>query len=504
MQMIKLDYRKFVEKLIIEKKGTILKYQNIKFNLRSISQKIDFVVLLNDISFYQFYKNFKSQNNHKLIDPISSKYAKNFSKNKKKIKLKLNLKNILGYFLKNEFTYNLKFFINGLFSKKINLKNNFFFLCFVNTPKLLNYVVPILKKLNLKCIFVVTSHKQRKELKLKKSETILLPSINIFQTSFSYDDEAIIKLNVKSIYKLLSKYKPKFIFTVEGDHPYAASLSLVAKKFKINSICLQWGMSPRKEPKVSFMNMSNDYFISWSKFFSKILKPYNKNTKFLDYGNFNFTNKKNKKNKVLFILQPHDYSLTKKYFQNLYLLASNLANQFSNWKFVVREHPDYKCEDLFDDKFVNKSKKISIEKYSDKTIDNSLSESKLVVGIWSSSLIEGLFYETIPCVLQFNDNFKFYPDFKKENIGLVEKNINKMELKMINLLKNKKQLNNFQYKIKEKNKNIFSKKNGKYSENKIINFLNTQGQIEYFINQTNVPSISINDKSDLFFFDQRF
>ena len=79
MQMIKLDYRKFVEKLIIEKKGTILNYQNTKFNLRSISQKIDFVVLLNDISFYQFYKNFKSRNIHKLIDPISSKYAKNFS-----------------------------------------------------------------------------------------------------------------------------------------------------------------------------------------------------------------------------------------------------------------------------------------------------------------------------------------------------------------------------------------------------------------------------------------
>jgi hypothetical protein len=474
--MIKLDYRKFVEKLLIKKKGTLLKYQNTKFNLKSISQKRDFGILLNDISFYQFYKNFKSQNTHKLIEPISSKYARNFSNHEKKIKLKLNLKNILGFFLKNEFIYNLNFFINGIFSKKINLKKNFFF-CFVHKPKLLNYVVPIFKKLNLRCIFVVMSHKQQKELKLKKSETILLPSINVFQTSFFYDDEAIIKFYVKSSYKLLSKYKPKFIFTVEGDHPYAESLALVAKKFKISSICLQWGVSPRKEPKVSFMNMSNDYFISWGKFFSKQLKPFNKNTKFLDYGNFNFIKKKNKINKVLFILQPHDYSLTKKYFQNLYLLASNLANRFNNWKFVVREHPDYQCEDLFDDEFIKKSKKVYIEKYNDKTIDNSLSEAKLVVGIWSSSLLEGLFYGAIPCVLQLNNNFKYYPDFKKMNIGLVEKNINKMELKIINFLENKKHFNNFQYKIREKNKKIFSKKNGKYSKNKIINFLNIQGQI---------------------------
>ena len=83
----------------------------------------------------------------------------------------------------------------------------------------------------------------------------------------------------------------------------------------------------------------------------------------------------------MFILQPHDYSLTKKYFQNLYLLASNLANRFYNWRFVVREHPDYQCEDLFDDEFIKTSKKVYIEKYNDKTIDNSLSEAKLVVGI---------------------------------------------------------------------------------------------------------------------------
>ena len=45
--------------LLIKKKGTLLKYQNTKFNLKSISQKRDFGILLNDISFYQFYKNYR-------------------------------------------------------------------------------------------------------------------------------------------------------------------------------------------------------------------------------------------------------------------------------------------------------------------------------------------------------------------------------------------------------------------------------------------------------------
>jgi len=474
--MIKLDYRNFVEKLLINNKGTILNYKDLKFNLKSISQKRDYSTLLNDRSFYNFYKNFKLQNNHVLSELISKKYAEIHSKGKKKIKLNISFTNIKSYLLKTEFILNLVLFFNNIFSKKIQIRNNDFFFCFAHNLKHVNYVRPIFKKLNLKCIFVIVTKKQRLDLNLKKSETFLLPNINIFETNFCCDDEAIIKLYLKSSYKLLNKYKPKFILTVEGDQPYAEALALVSRKLNIKSVCLQWGVSPGNTPKVPFMNMSYDYFISWGPFFSKQLKPFNKTTKFLDFGNFNFIDKNNKNNKVLFVLQPPDFSLTKKYFQNLYLLASKLAKQFKKWAFVVREHPDYKFKNLFDEKLKDKPKNVYIEKYNKKTIDKSLSESKIVVGIWSSSLLEGLFYRTIPCVLRFNNSFKYYPDFKKEGIGFVENNIKKMESQIIKLIKNKKFFNNFNHKINLKNKILFSKKNGTYSKNKILNFLNELGQ----------------------------
>ena len=235
---------------------------------------------------------------------------------------------------------------------------------------------------------------------------------------------------------------------------------------------MQWGVSPGNRPKVPFMNMSYNYFISWGPFFTKQLKKFNKNTKFLDFGNFNFIDNRRKANKALFVLQPPDYSLTKQYFVKLYKLASELAKQFKNWKFVVRNHPDYQLKDLFNHNLPQKSKLVHVEKYNEKTIDRSLSESRFVIGIWSSSLLEGLYYGAIPCVLRFNNSFKYYPNFKKEGIGLVENNIKKMELQMAKLIRNKKKLNNLNHKIELKNKKLFSEKNGTYSKNEIIIFLN--------------------------------
>jgi len=128
--MIKLDYRYFVEKLLLSNKGTIFKFKNLKLNLKSISQKRDYTILLNDKSFYSFYENFHTQNTHVLSNTISKKYAKIYSKNKKKIKLDINLRSITNFFLKTEFGYNMSNLLNSFFSKKVQIKNNNFFFLF--------------------------------------------------------------------------------------------------------------------------------------------------------------------------------------------------------------------------------------------------------------------------------------------------------------------------------------------------------------------------------------
>ena len=42
-------------------------------------------------------------------------------------------------------------------------------------------------------------------------------------------------------------------------------------------------------PNISLQNMNFDYFFSWGNFFSNNLKKFNKKTKFINVGNFNFS-----------------------------------------------------------------------------------------------------------------------------------------------------------------------------------------------------------------------
>ena len=154
-------------------------------------------------------------------------------------------------------------------------------------------------------------------------------------------------------------------------------------------------------------------------------------------------------------------------------LAFRLARKFPDWNFVIREHPDFTFEDLYSKNFKLNIKNIILEKYIKKNLSESLSESKISVGVSSSALIESLFFDTIPCVLQLNKNMKFVPNFKKLKIGFVESNSVSMEYKISNLIRNKNFLHKMQKNIIMK-KVIFFQNTKKKSLRLISIFLNNK------------------------------
>ena len=472
--MKKISFTDFVSKLLIDTKDSFFFYKNFKYNLKSIIQKKNWPKLINDESLLNYFIESRFKNFHLIENKLTKSYLDEKFKNKKNFKLKLSFKNIFILFFYNQFYINLFYFFQKDLFKKKNSKKYFF--CFVSETKHLNHIDKIIKKINCECIFIVSSIIHRKRLNLKRHNSIILPPVNIFNTSIVYDQNAVIKFYIKSISKLMGNLKPKFILTTEGDHPIAETLAKVAKNYNIKSICLQWGVAPIKTPQISFMNMSYDYYVSWGSLFSRILKPYNSKTKFLEFGNIHFLKRKKKLNKVLFLMQPIDQHSSKPNLKALFILASNLSKKFKKWKFVVREHPNLSIKNLFNHQIILKNKNLIIEKYIEKSIYASLSETKITVGISSSALLESLYYRSIPCVLRPYNSFKYYPDFKKEGIGLIENNIKKLELQIVKLIREKKKLNNLNKKIYLKNKIMFSNKNGTYSKNKIINLCNKLGK----------------------------
>jgi hypothetical protein len=288
---------------------------------------------------------------------------------------------------------------------------------------------------------------------LDKSNSIIIPNISFTNSSFIPDNKSAAKFWVKVSHNLFMKYKPKFLITLEGDNSVADSICNVAKKFNIQSICFQWGVFPRKYPKVPLMNMPYNFYISSGPLFSKILKPHNKNTMFLETGNLINIKKERKINKILFILQPNNYISSKYDLIALSKLAIDLSEKFTNWNFVIRDHPIFNFEELN----LKKNNNIIIERYYSKSINESLAESKIIVSISSSVIIESLLFNVIPCMLLPYKKFDFYPDFKKNKIGFVNYSPLKIKMNIVNLIKNKNTLKRYQNNIRYKSGSFFSK-----------------------------------------------
>ncbi len=311
------EFRLCAENLILKKnKNKYFFYKKIKINLKPILYRTDYVHLLNDREFFSFYNNFK---NYPYI--FSSKknfeYAKILIKNQKHLKLNY-WKNLFFCEIKNyEFVYNFYYLLKNLFNfqknKNHNKQRHFFF--YIRNSKHFFYMQPLLKKINIKCIFIVPSANLQKRLKLTAENSIYLESIKFSKSSFKYNSCANISFYVKSFFEIIKKNNPLFILFVEGDDPLSEILSQVAKGFKIKSISFQWGAFPFKKPKLSFRSMSCNYFISWGNYFTKQLQAYNKKVKFLNFGHFNFENlTMKKKNKVIFFLQPPCLTFGKELF----------------------------------------------------------------------------------------------------------------------------------------------------------------------------------------------
>ena len=88
----------------------------------------------------------------------------------------------------------------------------------------------------------------------------------------------LIELNLKVLlyFKALKKLKPKIVFFVEGDSPDQDLISNLTAQINYKTCCFQWGSITGKNIKYGFKNMSHNYFFTWSDYYLKIFKKFNK------------------------------------------------------------------------------------------------------------------------------------------------------------------------------------------------------------------------------------
>jgi len=450
------SFQPFVETVIkntFEKKNYFTLIEGLKFDLKPILYRFFYFQLLNDKFLYQAYSARKNLCAGNVLNKIFFKEIA-FKKISFVYSSFYILRNLIKFF---EVLIYLFFLYKQLLILRYKKKDqNCNLLVYVSRKKHVNYINSILSNLKINYKFLVLTEEHAKELSLKNSESVYCPNASFGKLNYFFQKNAYLIFFYKIFLKLCSQNKFKAVMTVEGDDFKSEILSQVANIKNIPTICLQWGCYPLK-PKIAFHLMSSKYFFSWGKYFSKQLKIYNKNIKFIDTGNpLMINNKLKKKNQIMLLIQPCLNNAEKDCFKDIFFKILNIVNKNSDYIFIVRNHPDYNFDQLLGNNFDKMNFKI--QDYSI-PIAKSLSEAKVVIGMSSSALAESLFYDAIPVSYQTYKNKFLNPNLNKMKIGFSSTSPTDIE-NFIKLLINnssyyKKYLNNI-----KKKKSLFFRISG--------------------------------------------
>ena len=211
---------------------------------------------------------------------------------------------------------------------------------------------------------------------------------------FKFKDKSKIRLmnlNLKALLylKALKKIKPKIVFFVEGDSPDQDIISNFSTQINYKTCCFQWGSITGKNIKYGFKNMSHNYFFTWSDYYLKIFKKFNKKTKFIINGNPLIKNIK-PKNKILFLVHPKTVFINKAEDLELNNLIKILTNKLKK-KIIIRYHMLSKYKKL--DEVVTHNQ-------NNTRLIKSLEMSFCTIAIKSSAIIEASSLGIIPLILK--------------------------------------------------------------------------------------------------------
>ncbi|MEN5433864.1 hypothetical protein ABE545_09505 [Sphingobacterium faecium] len=209
---------------------------------------------------------------------------------------------------------------------------------------------------------------------------------------------------------------PRCIVVLEGCHLEMETLSTISKIIEIPCICIQQGWPSVMHTR--FRNMTYDYFLTWGVEFNDLWKKYNSLPKFTSIGYLYSTinDCTYKKNAITFFLQGPFIIINKQYFDELLEVAIALAFKFPDIPFLIKEHPEYRLDDVWLRK-LSKYDNISIVK--DLCLSEVFGRSKISISIFSSIIMESLIHDTFPIVFEVS-SVPYYPsDLEIKQLGLI-------------------------------------------------------------------------------------
>lgn len=264
---------------------------------------------------------------------------------------------------------------------------------------------------------------------------------------------------------LLGILEPKSILIIEGANVVEYNmLAVIGKKHNIPTICIQHGWPGLLYS--GFKEMHFDYFLSWGNRFTKLLKPFNPQPKFIPTGYpyvVSCPKEKNKKAIAFFFQGPYFVS-TLSIIEQMLDFAIFCASSFPSLTILIREHPSHKLNPVGLKKMASFSN-IQFVPSEKEPLKNVFSKSLISVSVFSSTLVESLAYCSVPFIFNLTSMPHYLPDLQKEGLGIEVKTMKEAKERMTTLIANQSLINQYKAKILKRSADFFSSTGNKAIKN---------------------------------------
>ncbi len=198
--------------------------------------------------------------------------------------------------------------------------------------------------------------------------------------------------------------KPKKVIVVEGDSYEHHIFGLLKDTFGYQCVCLQWGYEPRSALRIGYRKMPYNALLVWGDFFRNTFQEFNKDVliKSVGHPKLDTTKSGTKGDALLFALQrPMEPYVTEEDIDDLIKLAINTAECFPHKRIIVRSHPNYEIPIRHFDALNDKTN-ITIHRYNECAINQSLSNAEFCISISSTLGFEAIYHGVNPLFIKCN------------------------------------------------------------------------------------------------------
>lgn len=199
--------------------------------------------------------------------------------------------------------------------------------------------------------------------------------------------------------------KNKKLIVIEGDLESHHILGLLGQKNQFQTYCTQWGFHGKTATKPGWRDMPFDKLLVWGDFFADSFKPTNPKLSIISSGhpalNENEISEKGKT--ILFAVQkPFGEHIPKEDVIGFIHFAAKTAMQMTDYKIIVRSHPDFEIPQDIKTEYESVSN-IIWHDYKNFSMGQSFGEAKYSVSISSAASLESIAYGCYPVYLKIND-----------------------------------------------------------------------------------------------------